>query len=591
MLVLGISDSHNSTAALYEDGRLVAAVAEERLRRVKNWMGFPRQAVEECLRIGRRDLGDVDYVALTGLSRPFPYHSREAIIAAFRNTDGMTGGGLPMHRVRYALVQALYKGRLRDLYRSTPLWKSRDQERWRKRIADVTELGVPEEKVAIVEHHFAHASAAYYGWAKFDEDVLVLTNDGGGDGLCATVNIGRGGRLERIADVHWWESVGMLYAMTTCVLGMVPLEHEYKVMGMAPYAETKGAQKVFDDLKQLFEFDGPDGTVWKRRSPFPESFATYNFLRDLFELRRFDWICGGLQQFIEDFITRWVRNCIRATGIRKVALSGGLFMNIKLNKAIMELPEVEDLFVFPSCGDETNSIGSAYNVYAQHAGCETMQPLRDFYTGAEYDDEQVGRAISGYSFRHETTAQHVGGEIEQAVADLLARGEVVARFSGREEFGARAMGNRSILADPSRPDVVKVINDAIKSRDFWMPFAPSMLDRRASDYFVNPKELPAPYMIMGFDSTDRVNEFRAACHPYDLTVRPQVVYRDWNPRYYSLLENFEAATGRGILLNTSFNLHGYPIVSYPEDALRVLDESGLNWLAIGNHLLHKEAGG
>jgi carbamoyltransferase len=262
-------------------------------------------------------------------------------------------------------------------------------------------------------------------------------------------------------------------------------------------------------------------------------------------------------------------------------------MNVKLNKVIMELPEVEELFVFPSCGDETNAMGAAYNAYALNADYRSMQPLRDFYTGSEYIDEQINQSVKNYPFKNRISIQQTEG-IEDAVAELLAKGEVVARFKGREEFGARAMGNRSILADASRPEVVKIINDAIKSRDFWMPFAPSLLDRREADYFVNPKSVPAPYMIMGFDSTDQVNEFRAACHPYDLTVRPQVVYRDWNPDYYHLLESFESITGRGILLNTSFNLHGYPIVSFPQDALQVLDESGLSWLAIGNFLLHKE---
>jgi carbamoyltransferase len=536
------------------------------------------------LRIGGRQLQDIDFVGLTGLAVPFPYPTREAIINAFR---GKNGSNPKLHRARRTIVESIYKGGVRDLYRSTSFWKTRDHERYRQRIAPVTALGIPEEKVVIVEHHMAHASAAYYGWAKFDEDILVLTNDGGGDSLCATVNIGRAGKIERIAEVHWWESIGMIYAMTTCILGMVPLEHEYKLMGMAPYAAGKATDQVFNDLRTLFEFEGSDGIVWKRSGPLPEAFGSYEYLKDLFDLRRFDAICGGLQRFIEEFISEWIRNCIRTTGIKKVALSGGLFMNVKLNKIIMELPEVEDLFVYPSCGDETNAMGAAYYAFAEHGDYRTMSPLTDFYTGPEYSSAEILASVEAYSFKNDVSVEHKE-DIEAAVAELLAKGEVVARFKGREEFGARAMGNRSILADPSKPNVVKVINDAIKSRDFWMPFAPSLLDRREQDYFINPKGIRAPYMILAFDSTDRVNEFRAACHPYDLTIRPQVVYRDWNPSYYALLEKFESITGRGILLNTSFNLHGYPIVSRPEDALHVLDQSGLSWLAIGNLLLHKQ---
>ena len=584
MLILGISDSHNSTAALYEDGRLVAGVAEERLRRVKNWMGFPELAVRECLRIAGRQLQDLDFVALTGLATPFPYPTREAIINAFR---GRNGNNPKFHRARRTIVESMYKGSVRELYRSTPVWKARDEARRRQRIADVTALGVPDEKVIIVEHHMAHAAAAYYGWARFDEDILVLTNDGGGDSLCATVNIGRAGKIERLAEVHWWESIGMIYAMTTCILGMVPLEHEYKLMGMAPYAAGRGTVEVCNDLKALFEFEGSEGIVWKRRGTLPEAFGSYEYLKNLFDLRRFDAICGGLQRFVEEFISEWIKNCIRATGIRKVALSGGLFMNVKLNKVIMELPEVQDLFVYPSCGDETNAMGAAYYAYAERGDYRTMSPLTDIYLGPEYSSAEIQAAIEAYSFKNPVSVEN-SDDIEAAVAELLANGEVVARFKGREEFGARAMGNRSILADPSKPNVVKVINDAIKSRDFWMPFAPSLLDRRERDYFINTKRVRAPYMILAFDSTDRATEFGAACHPYDLTIRPQVVYQDWNPSYYALLENFERITGRGILLNTSFNLHGYPIVSRPEDALHVLDQSGLSWLAIGNLLVHKQ---
>ena len=171
---------------------------------------------------------------------------------------------------------------------------------------------------------------------------------------------------------------------------------------------------------------------------------------------------------------------------------------------------------------------------------------------------------------------------------MLAQGKVVARFRGREEFGARALGNRSILADPSNTEVIKVINSMIKCRDFWMPFATSMTDRQAMECLVNPKHVSAPYMVLTFDSTERISDFKAGAHPYDLTVRPQVVERDWNPSYYDLIEEFERVSGkRGGVLNTSFNLHGHPLVSAPLDALEVFDRSGLEYLAIESFLLSK----
>ncbi len=585
MIVLGISDSHNSSAALYEDGRVVAAISEERLRRVKNWTGFPEQAIRECLRIAGRRLEEVDKFAVATLGGGFHCHTREEIIAMYRGGVD-TGMKYWLERAKVGATKSLYQEPLRSLYRATPLWESRDRNRWRHRVRGLLAMEVPENKIVLVGHHLSHAASAYYGWARFDEDILVLTNDGSGDRICASVYVGRNGKLECLAEVDDSESIGFIYSMVTCLLGMAPLEHEYKLMGMAPYAEQKGSEKVYQELKSLFGFDAPDGIVWSRRNGCPETYASFRYLQKLFELKRFDWVCGGLQKFTETFITEWVRNCIRATGIHKVALSGGVFMNVKMNKAILELPEVEELFIFPSCGDETNAIGAAYYVYAQHEDPRSMQPLREFYTGPEYDDSQIEQALKEYQFKNHVSFQRVDN-IEGAAAELLAQGEVVARFNGREEFGARSLGNRSILADASKPDLVKVINDAIKSRDFWMPFAPSVLDRRAGDYIVNPKKMPAPYMIMAFDSTERVNEFRAASHPYDLTIRPQIVYQDWNPGYYKVLESFERLTGRGIILNTSFNLHGYPIVSYPRDALLVLDESGLKNLAIGNYLVKK----
>lgn len=587
MIVLGINDSHNSSTCIYKDGRIAVAIGEERLRRMKNWTGFPDKALLECLRIAGCEMEDVNCVAIAGLGGGLLYNTREDVIAMYRNGVDI-GAKYWMERVKKSVTKALYKGRLRSLYQATALRESRDAARRRGRIAKLLGMGIPEDKIILVGHHLAHAASAYYGWARFDEDVLVLTNDGSGDRICATVNVGRNGKLECIAEIDDTESIGFIYSMTTCLLGMVPLEHEYKLMGMAPYAEQKGAEMVYKELKALFGFDGPDRLSWSRRNGCPETYCSYRYLQNLFELKRFDWICGGLQRFTQEFIAEWVRNCIQATGIRKVALSGGIFMNVKMNKAIMELPEVEELFVFPSCGDESNAFGAAYYAYAQREDPRSMQPLRDLYTGSEYDDCQIDQAIREYPFNNRVSVERVE-RIEEATAELLARGEVVARFSGREEFGARALGNRSILADASRPEVVKVLNDAIKSRDFWMPFAPSVLDRRQDDYFINPKKIAAPYMMMSFDSTDRVDEFRAACHPYDLTLRPHVVYRDWNPGYYELLEAFERRTGRGILLNTSFNLHGYPIVSYPSDALRVFDESRLMNLAIGGYLLKKTA--
>ena len=458
--------------------------------------------------------------------------------------------------------------------------------RQHRRVRELLEMGISFDKILFVDHHTAHAAAAYYGLANFEDDVLVLTCDGAGDGLCATVNIGRRGRIDRLHQIPQSESIANIYAMATFLMGMVPLEHEYKLMGLAPYAEPKGADQVFQELKRLIRFDPMSRLGWRRAGGCPETYLSYRFLRQLCERKRFDWLAGGLQKFTEFMLAEWVKRCIAETGIRRLALSGGIFMNVKANKHILELPEVEDLFVYPSCGDETNAMGSAYWAYAQKAGIAKITPLRDLYWGRAFSDAEVERALQGFKFKVPVRYERVT-PIEPAVARLLAEGKVVARFKGREEFGARALGNRSILARPSDPAVVRVINEAIKSRDFWMPFAPSLLEESSPDYLINPKGIRSPNMILSFDTTERRSEIAAAIHPFDFTARPQEVSAELNPEYHALLKEFQRLTGIGGLLNTSFNLHGYPIVSGPEDALDVLERSGLTHLAIENWLVEK----
>ncbi|MEP7271855.1 MAG: carbamoyltransferase C-terminal domain-containing protein [Acidobacteriota bacterium] len=585
MRILGIHDGHNAAASLLEDGAIRVAIQEERLTREKNFAGFPRRAIEAILEESGLKLDDIDRFAVVGREMP-DQNTKASRLALYREV------GRPGFLERQKQVQ-----RRQDLYDTAVpprLRRTIKHALGREitttgegRLAQALAFGLPEERIEVVEHHRAHAASAYYGLGNYDRDILVLTNDGEGDELCATVSIGRAGRLRRIGAVPRTESIGNLYAVVTFLLGMVPLEHEYKLMGMAPYADEKRVAEVCAKLKRLFTFQGAPVYGWKRAEGTPDLFYSYSLLRELFEFDRFDSICGGLQRFTEEMLLQWVRNSIAATGIRHLALSGGVFMNVKLNKAIMELPEVDDLFVFPSCGDETNIFGASWLVAADKFGHEKIAPLREFYFGKSFDDRAVKSAIESYRFRVEVNST-LEDDIETRVAELLTKGEIVARFCDREEFGARALGNRSILADPSNNDVVKIINSMIKSRDFWMPFATSMTDKQASRCLVNPKGIRSPYMILTFDTTDCISDLKAGAHPYDLTVRPQVVEREWNPRYYRLIEEFERLSGkRGGVLNTSFNLHGHPLVSSPRDALDVFDRSGLKHVAIENYLISK----
>jgi len=582
MRILGIHDGHNSSACLFEDGVIRLVLQEERLSRVKNYAGFPEMAISEIFAHLGLTIEDIDRFAVVGHEMP-DQNTKESRLELYRRMGQPGYNPDNQHATVLKTPGAFVTTAARKIKRAFEGYQSAQSN---GRLSRHLDYGIPASKMSIIDHHTAHAAAAYHGLGVYDRDILVLTNDGEGDGCCATVNIGIAGKLKHIASVHRSHSIGNLYSVVTFLMGMVPLEHEYKLMGMAPYADEGRAEAVAQKFRSLYK-TGPDNPYgWAKIDAWPDPLHSYSYIRDLLELDRFDSICAGLQKFTEEYILRWVKSCISATGIRRLAVSGGVFMNVKINKSIMELPEVESLFVFPSCSDESNAIGVCYEVAARH-DLSKLTPLKDIYFGLGYSNEQVKAAIDKFHF-NQPVKWEMYDDIECEVARLLAEGQIVARFKGREEFGARALGNRSILADPSNTKVIKVINSMIKCRDFWMPFATSMTDRQAAACLNNPKGMSAPYMIMTFNTTNLVNDFIAGVHPYDLTVRPQVVYRDWNPAYYRLIELWEEQSGkRGGLLNTSFNLHGHPLVSSPIDALDVFNRSGLQYLAIENYLLAK----
>ena len=563
--VLGICDGHNSGACLLRNGSVIAAISEERLSRVKNDAGYPRMAVKKVLELTDTQTENIDLIALAG-----KFSHRKDF---YSNWD--------WYKVGYneQLEYDANKNKKEQMVK----------ERLAERKAEILKnLNIAENKIVVVEHHLAHAASAYYGSPWVNERVLVLTCDGSGDGICATVNLGDSGQLSRISQTENHASIGKIYSRITLLLGMKPWEHEYKIMGLAPYADEKGVLKSYSVLNKLLEIQ--DGSItFITKSNLSTNFC-YQYLKTELENHRFDWIAGAVQKLTEDLLIKWIRNAIKNTGIRKLVCAGGVFMNVKANMLILEMDEVDSLFIFPSGGDESLAIGAAYNVYADYLSKIGQKintaPISSVYFGPSYSNEEIEESIKSLDDNY--TVEHYD-DISEYVAESLVKGDIIARFNERMEFGARALGNRSILADPSKYEKVREINMAIKQRDFWMPFAPTILSEKQDDVIINSKYAKAPFMTLAFRTKERAHkELLSAIHPYDFTARPQVLEKQHNTSYHELITQFYKLTGIPAVLNTSFNLHGEPIVCSPLDAIQTLQNSGLQCLAIGNYFIRKK---
>ncbi|MCK5542565.1 MAG: hypothetical protein KAI40_07705 [Desulfobacterales bacterium] len=584
MKILAIHDGHNASAAFLQDGEVIAAIQEERLTRNKNQGGFPENSILEILKIANCNLKDVDHIAFCGFG-VINHKTRDDVIGSYEKKFNAKPDNIYKKAEKQIrlLRDSLFPG-LKKRKRKKHLEKKQSQ-----RMLPLLQQGVDKQKIHFIDHHLCHAATAYYGQNNMKDKILVLTCDGAGDYLSASVRIGQNGMLEKLGDVAQEDSVPILYSFVTYLLGFAPLEHEYKLMGLAPYAKGgRQSQEICDYFKSLFRFTKDKPLGWVRNKGVPSTFEMGPVLKDVLQYKRFDQIAGGLQAFIEEFFVEWIERVIDVTGVHKIALAGGLFMNVKLNKKIMEMPKVESLYVFPSCGDESISIGAGWAAHVEFSKeGNSIPPLGPTYWSAEYSSKDVDTAIDQYNFTKKIKIEPID-DIEKRCAQLLAKGQIVARCKGKMEFGARALGNRSILADPGSWQTIHIINAMIKQRDFWMPFAPSMLAEYADDYIINPKGIKAPHMILSFDSKKEIlPEIIAAVHPYDGSCRPQVVEKETNPDYHRLIDNYRELTGKAVVLNTSFNLHGFPVVYSPKDALDVFDKSGLKYLALENVLVQE----
>lgn len=575
MKILGIHDGHNASVCLMVDGKIEYLVQEERIVKEKNKSGFPYKSLELIMKKFDLKPNDIDKIGFNGQYMPKPFDRLERIdvYKKFLTDD-----------------KIISTSKIKNAFKSVSAIAKPFEEKNRKyRLSLLKELGFNTENVEFINHHLLHAATSYFGNGNFNDKILIMTNDGAGDRICSSVNIGYQGKIQKISETHEYHSVGSIYAIFTFLTGMVPLEHEYKLMGMAPYADHKGCRRVADEFWDMFEFS-EDGLSWKFTKG-GSIFRSMQMFKNFMFLKRFDHLMGGLQLFIEEFLVQWVKNAIKKTGIKKLALGGGTFMNVKANKLIMELAEVEEIFIFPSCGDEANAAGICYFIENKMNGTKNLQPLDDIYFGANYTDQEIENSFNAYDFVNHRYKISKKENIEKVIAQLLADGNVISRFKGREEFGARSLGNRAIIANPSKPEVIKEINEMIKNRDFWMPFASSILDEDMDKYIAwqDTKNKNNPYyMIMTYDTNKIAHtEIAGGIHPYDKTVRPQLVTQKHNSDYWNLIKEFKKITGIGGILNTSLNLHGLPLVYDPDDAFHVMENSSLKYLALEDYLIEK----
>ena len=571
MRVLGIHDGHTSTAALVEDGEVKFALSEERLTRKKNQGGFPEQSIRLALKKFDLKPADIDEVVLVGWIKPL------------KSIESYKSG----RQKFFPRIVKLYPGNPRNLIRKFVDWSKGKRLQDPKLQSQLENVGFSTDRIKIQEHQQTHASVAYYmsPFHEKGEETLVITLDGSGDGLSGSISkVAANGNWERLQEISTFDSLGMIYSRVTQYLAMKPWEHEFKLMGMAPYCGPKYAKAVRDVLARHMRLSS-DGLNLEN----PTRIWGNELVETLHsELRgfRFDSVSAGVQLLHEEIVVDLVRNWVRKTGIGRIAAAGGCFMNVKANMLIMNIDEVEDFFVMPSGGDESCAIGAALQVYADSKPAQPIKPLHNLYWGTEFTNEEVEEYLRQFSDKIE---YELHDNIERKGAELLAEHKILARLDGRCEWGARALGNRSIIANASRLDNLRKLNAAIKMRDFWMPFAPSIKWERRKDYAVFHKDIDVHHMTIAFESTDLAKEhIPAALHPYDRTMRPQFVKEEHNPRYHKLISEYEKITGMGGILNTSFNLHGWPIVHTPTNAVETLLKSDLDYVMINDFLVWKK---
>jgi carbamoyltransferase len=590
---LGISAFyHDSAAALVVDGSIVAAAQEERFTRTKQDSRFPAAAVRYCLEANGATLADVDAVVF--YERP----------------------GLKFRRLLSTYFAFAPRG-WDSFQHAMPEWLGAKRHQDAVLLDELDRLGLGEldrAKLRFAEHHVSHAASAYFP-SPFDE-AAVLTVDGVGEWATTTTAVGRGGELTMLNELRFPHSVGLLYAAFTYYTGFRINSGEYKVMGLAPYGEPKYAQLIYDHLVDLKD----DGSLRLNQDYF--DYATgLTMTNDRFHrvfggpprapetlLRQRDMdLAASVQTVTDDILLRMTRALADETGLRNLSLAGGVALNCVTNGKILRSGAFDSVWIQPAAGDAGGAVGAALlgdrllgrTPPMHQTGRDAMSGT---YLGPQYALDEIERRLTAAGARYEALDE---GAMLDVTAAALADGQAVGWFQGRMEFGPRALGNRSILGDPRSPEMQKQLNLKIKYRESFRPFAPSVLAEDAGEWF--ELDVPSPYMLLVADIRDahraelprdyerlrgleklnvRRSSIPAVTH-VDFSARIQTVDATTNPLYHALLVRFKSLTGCGVLVNTSFNVRGEPIVCTPEDAWRCFMGTELDMLVIGNCVLRK----
>jgi carbamoyltransferase len=590
--IIGLSAYyHDSAAALVVDGEIVAAAQEERFTRKKHDPAFPANALQYCLRQGVLRPDNVDFVVF--YDKPFLTFERllETYLAMAPRGLRSFAASMPLW-VREKLFQ---KSLLRDAFRET------------------TGANLPEAKLLFTEHHVSHAASAFYP-SPFEE-AAVLVMDGVGEWATTSLSMGSGSKLEMRKEIHFPHSLGLLYSAFTYYTGFKVNSGEYKLMGLAPYGKPRYTQLILDHLIDL----KPDGsyrldldyfdycTGLRMTSPkFDTLFGGPARGSDQLLTQRHMDLAASVQAVLEEAVLRLSRSIQTETGSKNLCLAGGVALNCVANGKVLRDARFEEVWIQPASGDAGGAIGAALAGYYLHQGKPRVSGkdrMRGAYLGPEYSRVEIEERLRAAGAVFVTYDEN---DLLLKCVEALVAEKAVGWFAGRMEFGPRALGGRSILADARSPRMQSTLNLRVKFRESFRPFAPSVLREHVNEWF--ELDADSPYMLLtagvkpgkrremsdaerqlfGIDQLNVPRSDIPAVTHVDYSARIQTVHEETNPRYYALLNRFHAATGCPVLVNTSFNVRGEPIVCTPEDAFRCFMGTGIEVLAIGNCFLRKE---